>query len=435
MTFFENLMNYAAEQGLLSAIMADNNCFWEIHGAVRAEDFSSPVHGEIFQRCADLIIEGKSATPITLSHAFANHPDLQTVGGSAYLAELLASVITVVNAPDYARVIADLAERRSTLAMIEDAKRALVSEDRTAAEITAELVKSIAENSGKSSSIKTKREVAMEAIGAIQLPPDCYPTGLACLDKVMGGGLYAGYTYGLAGAEKRGKTTLAHTISHNLNEAGILHAYIALEMGSRQIEQRNLARMADVNSLKFLQPNTRNDTVLLQKVSRLAAAVKNNTLYLDMPGGTLDQIQVELSRMVSKHRIKGFILDYWQLVEGQQKGETEERHLRRVSQWLANFSRKHGIWCILLSQVNADGNLFVGKGLVKACDQLYIIELADAESQEQEIWLKMTHRGVFRPVEECPVQAIYPIPCVALAGREGNPPSARDPEDPWAGIS
>ena len=168
-----------------------------------------------------------------------------------------------------------------------------------------------------------------------------------------------------------------------------MHAYVALEMGSVQIEQRNLARMAGVNSLKFL--NNKKDPDLIRKVYEIAQDTPDFTLYLDMPGATLDQLQVELARMISKHRIKGFILDYWQLVEGQQKGETEEKHLRNVAQWVANFSRKHGVWCLILSQVNDEGKLFAGKGLVKACDQLYVIELAETISDQQELWLKMTH--------------------------------------------
>lgn len=386
----DSLINAPAEQGLLGAIMAENTVLWDCHDAVTAGDFAYQVHGEIFKVCRDMITRGQNASPTTLKQHFENHEELQELGGFGYLIDLWANP-PLTPARELAVIVADLSTRRRILRSMEDVKRAILFDQRPAAEISAELVKAISETAPSLSPVKTKRQMALAAADAIALPPDCFPTGLDSIDRVMGGGLYAGFTYGFGGAEKRGKTTLAHTISHNLNESGVLHAYLALEMGGLQIEQRNLARMLNINSLKFLQPNTRKDSQLLSRIGMAASTVKDNTLYLDMPGATLDMIQIELSRLVIKHKIRGFILDYWQLVEGQQKNETEERHLRRVAQWIANFARKHKIWCILLSQVNDEGKLFAGKGLVKACDQLYTIENAETGNEEQEIWLRMTH--------------------------------------------
>ena len=389
-SYADSLVNMYAEQGLLGALMVENARLWDCHDAVTAEDFVYPVHGEIFTACKDMIARGQNASPTTLKHVFESHEALQDLGGFGYLVDLWGNPpLTPVR--ELAVIVADLATRRRLLESMDQMRATIFNDQRPAAEISADLVKAITEKSPSLSPVKTKREMAMAAADAIALPPECYPTGLDVIDRVMGGGLYAGFTYGIGGAEKRGKTTLAHTISHNLNQNGVLHAYIALEMGGLQIEQRNLARMLDINSLKFLQPATRIDNEILSRICVAAGTVKDSTLYLDMPGATLDMIQIELSRLVMKHDIKGFILDYWQLVEGQAKNETEERHLRRVAQWIANFARKHKIWCVLLSQVNDQGTLFAGKGLVKACDQLFTIENAETGSDQQEIWLRMSH--------------------------------------------
>jgi replicative DNA helicase len=95
--------------------------------------------------------------------------------------------------------------------------------------------------------------------------------------------------------------------------------------------------------------------------------------------------QVGVARL--KHQITGFIVDYWQLVEGQESRESEERHLRRVAQSISNFARRQGLWCILLAQMNQEGKLFGGNGLRKACDQLYFIETV--EGFEDVRWLRM----------------------------------------------
>jgi hypothetical protein len=45
------------------------------------------------------------------------------------------------------------------------------------------------------------------------------------------------------------------------------------------------------------------------------------------------------------------------------------------------------LWCLLLAQRNADGKLFGGGGLKKACDQLYFIETI--EGSENARWLSI----------------------------------------------
>ena len=80
-------------------------------------------------------------------------------------------------------------------------------------------------------------------------------------------------------------------------------------------------------------------------------------------------------------------MDYWQLVGGCPAKQTKADFLYDVAQWTANFARKHGIWNILLSQVNREGKVFGSAGLEKACDQLYFIE----QTEYGELWLNMTH--------------------------------------------
>ena len=70
-----------------------------------------------------------------------------------------------------------------------------------------------------------------------------FQTGIEKLNQAMEGGMYAGKLYGIVGRKKMGKTMLAGTISTNLQQSGVKHLYLALEMGSEEIHQRNMARM------------------------------------------------------------------------------------------------------------------------------------------------------------------------------------------------
>lgn len=379
--------NLDAEQGLLANLLTNNSLFFEAYGTVSEDDFSLPIHGEIFEKIREHVEQGFQASPTTLKNFFDKHPALEHLAGGAYLNQLAACVVSLGNTADYARTIADLAERRRLLAMLgklTEELRFSTSAARPVAEIKSEILAST-EIAGRSVFSRTKHEVIDDVLKALQSPPDCCVTGINLLDQAMVGGLYSGFTYGFAGAAKRGKTTLAHTISHNLNAASVPHAYFALEMGANQIEQRNIARDLQVNSASFLY---RNEDVI-KRAAKQKFEVKNHTLYFDMAGATFSQLKAEVMRLVLRKKVRGWILDYWQLVGGLPKTQTKADFLYEVAQWCADFSRKHKVFCILIAQLNKDGETFGSSGLEKACDQLYFIEKSN--SRDEELWLNMKH--------------------------------------------
>jgi len=202
-----------------------------------------------------------------------------------------------------------------------------------------------------------------------------FSTGLRGLDALMGGGMFRGKVYGFSGKAKAGKTLLASTISYNLGENGCKHLYVAMEMGANEIAQRKFARKGGFNSLEFIQGKRTWEGIVPNP----------NIRYLDAPGITFNELKSRLLETVARHQITGAIIDYWQLVQGQDSRQTEEKHLRDVAQGLADFAKRHGIWILLLSQTNEEGKTFAGQGLIKACDQLYMIHGTDDTR-----WLEMS---------------------------------------------
>lgn len=299
-----------------------------------------------------------------------------------YLTDLIGCVITThtETLQNYAAVLRNFSRKRQ---IQHTAERVLASLDEmTVDQIMAEMATLTIQNVGMDE-IKTESQIRERILDDMSRPPNCYPTGLPDLDIAMSGGLFAGYTYGLAGAEKSGKTTFAHTISHNLAQAGHKHLYVALEMGAVQIEQRNLARALNVNSMRFIdKPESLRSGVMNTPIS-------GNKFFYDAPGATIQDILIKAKAAQIKHNITGFIVDYWQLVEGKDARDSEERHLRFVAQSMANFARKNGLWCLLLAQLNKEGQLFGGNGLRKACDQLYFIEQPETAGAEHLRWLRM----------------------------------------------
>ncbi len=90
--------------------------------------------------------------------------------------------------------------------------------------------------------------------------------------------------------------------------------------------------------------------------------------------------------MSRRHKIRGFILDGWQLVRGVERGQTLERHLADVAQWCADFSNQRGLFSIITAQPNQNGMAHSrSQGLEMACDQVYTL---NREEGAKQAWMR-----------------------------------------------
>lgn len=195
-------------------------------------------------------------------------------------------------------------------------------------------------------------------------------TGLTKLDECMGGGMYPKKAYGIAARKKVGKTIMLGTISHNLNMAGVNHLFICGEMGEKEIHQRVLSRALDIYPSAF-RSGYAEKPFIIEKLKEYNRQVPKNTIYLDAPAITFDRLKQAVVTAHMRHGIKGFILDYWQLVSGKDGRNSEAFHLGEVAQWIAEVCRKLDIWALVAAQINQDGNTRGGEGMRLAFDQVY----------------------------------------------------------------
>src|SRR5580658_5182167 len=112
--------NSEAEQSLLGAILVNNVAFEKCSDIIEPSHFYDPVHGRIYAAISTLINRGQIADPKTLRSVFENDPALAPLGGAQYLSDLAASVITIINAEDYAKLIHDHYLRRQLITLGED---------------------------------------------------------------------------------------------------------------------------------------------------------------------------------------------------------------------------------------------------------------------------------------------------------------------------
>src|SRR5947208_1494142 len=103
--------NIEAEQGLLGAILVNNEAFYRVSDFLNPERFFEPIHQKVYQISRDLIRAGKIATPVTLKTFLDADIDIGGLTLGQYMARLAAEATTIINAEDYGHTIYDLSIR------------------------------------------------------------------------------------------------------------------------------------------------------------------------------------------------------------------------------------------------------------------------------------------------------------------------------------
>ncbi|HSV29869.1 MAG TPA: DnaB-like helicase N-terminal domain-containing protein, partial [Candidatus Omnitrophota bacterium] len=222
LTFRTPPHNFEAEQALLGAILLNNRSLEKVAEFLRPEHFADPVHGRIFAACAKLIDKGQIANPVTLKTYFEQDGGLAEIGGTQYLAQLANSVVSIINAEDYGKLVHDLHLRRELI----DLGETLVNEAHEPS-IDRSAMDQIGGAEAKLYDLATtgQTEGGFESFGtvlveAIKLAEAAHkragklsgvPTGLIDMDTRLGG-LHPSDLLILAGRPSMGKTSLATNI-------------------------------------------------------------------------------------------------------------------------------------------------------------------------------------------------------------------------------
>ncbi|HEY8963589.1 MAG TPA: replicative DNA helicase [Alphaproteobacteria bacterium] len=365
--------NLEAEQALLGALLVDNRALENVGDIVKPEHFYAPVHQRIYDSVIKMSDRGQHADPVTLKPYFEDDAELTDRGGAAYLSDLAASVITVINADHYARIIRDLHMRRELITVGND----LVNDafDQSDVEQSAEDCMEAAESrlfemgetgKGSQQGFITMRDATAVAIAQAEKAFQSeghvtgVTTGLKDLDKKLGG-LQGSDLVILAGRPSMGKTALATTLAYNAADAyhksggkeGAIVGFFSLEMSSDQLATRILSDLAQISGDRIRRGDFAKEDFhrLTEKIPELAAI----PLYIDdTPALSITAVRTRARRMKRKHGLGMIVVDYLQLLRGTGSKQSENRVLEvsEITRGLKAIAKELQIPVLALSQLS-----------------------------------------------------------------------------------
>ena len=365
-----------AEQQLLGGLLNNNDLYYSLEDKVDPEHFYDPVHSRIFEIISTRIKDGKLASAVTVNTFLTEDEGLKELGGSSYLAQLMAGSVASSAIKDYSKLVYDLAIRRELIILGQEissrAQSIKVDEQPEEQIILAEQNLYKIGDSGKS---ETGFKSFLKALGeAVQVANAAHhrdgnlagiSTGFIDLDKKMGG-LHSSDLIILAGRPSMGKTSLATNIAYNIAKSfkkndnadgtsetvnGGIVGFYSLEMSAEQLAARILSETAEIPSEQIRRGDMTESE--FRRFVEAAKSIESSPLFIDdTPALTIAQLASRARRLKRTHGLDALIIDYLQLVRAGSSKDNRVNEISEITQGLKAIAKELNIPVIALSQLS-----------------------------------------------------------------------------------
>lgn len=352
--------NLEAESSLLGAILVDKEAIIKVADVVAVEDFYVQRHAIIFAAIMDLYEGRQPLDLLMLSNKLREVGELEKIGGSAYLTELIDAVPTAAHIVHYAQIVA----HKATLRRLIKAANAISSlgfdesvpldgvldkAEQTLFEVSQKHLK---QNFVSISGVLASTFDRIDELHRNQDSMRGVPTGFKALDGILAG-LQKADLIILAARPSMGKTTLALNIAqHVAVKEGVPVGVFSLEMSKEQLVDRLISTESGIDSWKLRTGKLNDDD--FPRINEAMAVLSEAPLYIDDTAGTnIMEMRTKARRLQSEHDLGLIIVDYLQLINGRAGGgQSREQEISEISRGLKGLARELNVPVIALSQLS-----------------------------------------------------------------------------------
>jgi replicative DNA helicase len=348
-----------AEQGVLGAIIHNNEAFYQAAELLGAEHFFSPAHRELFKAMQALTEQRDPIDEITLGNFLKSRNKLEQVGGLVYIAELVDLTPVTANVLVYAEIVREKFQLRQLI----NAATEIASRGRESSEDVQGLIQqaedtflNLATHSARHSyaHLKDLLYANFQMLEAAQDRGDDLtglPTGFVELDRFTNG-LQPADLVILAARPSMGKTSFAlnlarFTATHKQTPVLVF----TLEMSKEQMAMRLLCSEASVDSQKLRVGNL--DEFEWDKLAAAAGALSEAHVFVDeTPEVTPLGVKAIARRIQAEHGLGMIVVDYLQLMRASQRTDNREQEIAEISRGLKAVAKELNVPVLACAQLN-----------------------------------------------------------------------------------
>ncbi len=349
------------EAAVLGALMLEKDALTTVVDILKSTSFYKDGHQRIYKAISNLFDKSEPIDQLTVVQELREMGELEAAGGVGYVAGLTMHINSAANIEAHARVILEAAIKRELIRTATDILRDAYEETTDVFELLDATEKNIFQVSEDNmrKGVDSMQDLMVKAIKELEEKKHQkdgltgVPTGFSALDRVTSGWQPSDLVI-VAARPGMGKT--AFVVSAMRNAAVDFKkpvAIFSLEMSSLQLVNRLISAEAELDSEKIKKGNLADYewSQLNHKISSLSTA----PIYIDdTPALSIRELRAKCRRLKSQHDIQLIIIDYLQLMSGNDggKGGNREQEIASISRALKGIAKELNVPVIALSQLS-----------------------------------------------------------------------------------
>jgi replicative DNA helicase len=353
--------SHEAELSVLGGMLIDPEAMVRIIEIVDDASFYREANRRLFRAMVRLWERGDVLDSVTLSEELKNAGDFETVGGAAYLSQLLDAVPTAANIEYHARIVREksvlrrLVEAATTIIQDTYENQGEVDELLDAAE---QRIFQIAQTHERKGFVWIKEILwpTFEKIEALQANSSSVtgvPTGFNDLDELTAG-FQPGDLVIVAARPSMGKTAFTLNIAqHAAISARKAVAFFSLEMGKEALVQRILCAEGRVDASRLRTGRLRDEEYA--QLATAAGYLNTAPIYIDdTPAISVLEMRAKARRLkADRPDLELIIVDYLQLMRGSAaRNENRQQEVSEISRGLKALAKELNVPVVALSQLS-----------------------------------------------------------------------------------
>ena len=351
--------NIEAEEAVLGSLLIDPDAIIRISTFLQSPDFFVERHGWVYQAVLDLHENRQPADLVTLSDELERRSQLDEIGGAAYLTSLMNVTPTSIHVEFYARIVERTAVLRRLISAASQIAQLAYQDTDDVEEVVdraEEIIFGVSEKR-VDRDLRPIRNVLEDYYDRIEYLHQHQgevigiPTGLADLDKLLGG-LQRSDMVVMAGRPGMGKTSLALSIALQAARRWQKRvAIFSLEMSDEQLVQRLVSAETGIDSQRLRLGNIKADewSTFYQAIRLLS---ETSVFLDDTPAISALELRTKARRLHAEHGLDLLIVDYLQLMRGGTRNENRQQEISFISRSIKALARELNIPILALSQLS-----------------------------------------------------------------------------------
>ena len=352
------------EQAVLGALLLDGDSLMRIQELLKPEYFFDEKNKYVFLAIQSLFDKNDPVDLLTVIEKLRSQEKIDFVGGEFYISELTMKVTSSANIEYHTHIILEKYIQRELIKICGETIRDAYEASADSFRLLDDTERRIYEikNQGMKRSYTGIDSLVAKALKQIESNTKNtsditgVPSGIQSVDRITAGWQKSDLII-LAGRPGMGKTAFALTMLRN---AAVVHnipvAFFSLEMSAVQLVTRMISSEAEISSEDLRKGNLQEHQwqQLISQTQKLSQA----PIFIDdTPSLSIFELKAKSRRLHSQHGIGLVMVDYLQLMKGDDVKEAKmnrEQEISYISRSLKTLAKELNVPVIALAQLSRE---------------------------------------------------------------------------------